>query len=102
MQDRWGWILSLKPGDVVCTCSKQHKRIQSIREITACTGDAGLAVMCSLVLGVSFASWVERTLSARGHRVIHERIVTFGDGSTCTATACLDPVESCQHDPVTP
>lgn len=53
--------------------------------------------MCSMLLGASFATMMEKATERGGYVELVERIVYFADGSKCTATKCLDPIAECDH-----
>jgi len=98
-QEKLLWVSSLKPGDVVCTCSKQHKEIAFIREKEAASDCTTFVIflvgflMCpplSLVVLI-FLMWA-------GGREKYEKQLFFADGTSCSALDCANPTDNCLHE----
>lgn len=98
MDRRTKWILSLKPGDTVCTCRHQHRRIVRIEDITELQ-EGILAVMTYAVALVSLpvAAALHNALEPNVATIVTDRVVYFADGTRCHATRCLDPITDCPH-----
>lgn len=94
---RWEWILSLKPGDTVCTCTHQHKVIKEIVNESEVKGGAAMIPWIVGCLSMKIAHDIQENLKKVHGEVIEDRIVFFDDGTNCRATSCLDPIPGCEH-----
>jgi len=95
---RWEWILALKPGDVVCTCTREHKTIAKIVNESEVKGETAMIPWIVGCFSMKIAYQIQENLKKVHGEVIEDRIVFFTDGSNCRATSCLDPVgPGCSH-----
>jgi hypothetical protein len=98
MQERDDWIKSLKPGDVVCDCRNQHRKIVRIRDYSEPKGGAAVIGWVAGMASVGFGLAVQDAVAKVTGSEVTERFVYFADGSHCRATTCLDPAgPGCLH-----
>jgi hypothetical protein len=98
---RSDWWQTLKPGDLVCTCSRQHKIITRIEDETE-VADTTVAPLLWILacFSVEAAYIIQEGLRKGGSSfAVVDRIVYFADGTDCRATTCLDPPQGCLHGP---
>jgi len=91
------WLLSLKPGDLVCDCRYQHRKIARITDVHEPDGNWAMCAWVVAMFSVDAAVVVNNALCRTAGKVVIERVVFFQDGSSCRAGECLSPPAACQH-----
>jgi hypothetical protein len=90
---------ALKPGDVVCTCRNQHRRIVSIEDVTELKNDTlQMSAVLLALLCVPLAAFCYMIVEKKAPTIIVDRIVYFADGATCHASRCLTDIAYCLHE----
>jgi len=87
-------MLSLKPGDMVCTCRYEHKQIVRIENESEVRGNTALIPWVVGLASLKIAYEIQENLKKVHGEVIEDRIVYFEDDTFCSAVACLDPLGS--------